>query len=53
MVAPKTPPLQNSNMSDFGEIWTLNANLHEKNNEIDENILSDHLWGPGGAGSPD
>ena len=35
-------------MSDFGEIWTIYVNFHEKNNEIDENSLGDHLWGPGG-----
>ena len=52
VVAPKTPQLQNSNMSDLGEIWTIYVNLHEKNNEIDENSLGDHLWGPGGAAAP-
>ena len=50
---PKGPPLQNSNISNFGEIWTIYVNFHEKNNGIDENSLGDFLWGPGGAGSPD
>ena len=30
-VATPEPPLQNSNTSDYGEIWTMQVNLPEKN----------------------
>ena len=46
---PKGPPLQNSHISDFGEIWTIYVFLHEKSNEIGENSLGGRLRGLGGA----
>ena len=49
---PEAPPIQNSNISDFGEIWTIYVNLHEKSNEIGENSLGGCLRGLGGASSP-
>ena len=52
-MAPKAPLLQNSNISDFGEIWTIYLNLHEKSNAIGENSLGGHLRGLGGADSSD
>ena len=51
--SPQTPQIKNSNISDFGEIWTIYVNLDEKNNEIDENSLYGLLRGLGRDGSPD
>ena len=39
---PEAPPIQNSNFSDFGEIWIIYVNLHKKNNEIGQNSLGGH-----------
>ena len=33
------PPPKNSTTSDFDEIWAINVNLQEKNNEIGQNSL--------------
>ena len=49
---PEGPPLQNSKISNFGEIWTIYVNLHEKSNEISENSLGGHLRGLGGLVAP-
>ena len=46
--SPQTPQIKNSNISDFGEIWTIYVNLDEKSNEIGQNYLDGHvreLWG--------
>ena len=49
---PKGPPLQISNISNFGEIWTIYVNLHEKNKETGKNFLGDPIRGVRGAVAP-
>ena len=46
---PEAPPIQNSNISNFGEIWTIYVNLHLENSEIGQNSLYGPLRGLGGA----
>ena len=41
-------PVKNSNTSDFGEIWTIYANLPKISNTSDQNNIASHireLWG--------
>ena len=38
-----------SNTSDFGEIWTIYVDLHEKYNGSDHNFLGGHVGGLWGA----
>ena len=42
--APEPPPIQNSNISDFGEIWTIYVNFPKINTRSDQNNVASHVW---------
>ena len=51
-VTDPEPPLKNSNTSDFGEIWIIYVDLHEKYNGSDLKILGGHIGGLWGGAAP-
>ena len=49
---PEGPPIQNSKISNFGEIWTIYVNFPEKQNGSGENFQLAPLRGIWGVAAP-